>query len=207
MPSVIDSFKTIEPKDRAHWRKWLQRNHDRSPGVWLIYLKKSSGRQNLTVNDAVEEALCFGWIDSVVNAIDEISYKQVFTPRKKGSTWSKVNKERVTRLVAQGLMTPAGLVKIENAKKDGSWDKLTNVEDLVVPDDLAKILKDKRLEEKFQTLPISTRKQLLWYLASAKRLETRNERIDDIITIFLEGGTIQDILLRKKEQRRSKNSS
>jgi uncharacterized protein YdeI (YjbR/CyaY-like superfamily) len=130
----------VEVAGRAEWRAWLQRNHSTSPGVWLAVGKKGNSRTALTYDEAVEEALCFGWIDSVVNRLDADRFKQLLTPRKRGSGWARTNKERVGRLIAQGLMENAGLAAIEAAKADGSWHALDDVEDLVVPDDLAAAL-------------------------------------------------------------------
>lgn len=127
----------VEVACRAEWRAWLERNHSIFPGVWLAVGKKGNARTTLTYEDAVEEALCFGWIDSVVNRLDADRFKQLLTPRKRGSAWARTNKERVERLVAQGLMTEAGLAAVEAAKANGSWEAYDDAEDLVVPADLA----------------------------------------------------------------------
>jgi len=129
---------TYYAKDRKAWRKWLEKNHLVSDGVWLIYFKKDSGKTRVDYADAVEEALCFGWIDSTLNAIDEHSYMQLFTPRKPRSGWSKLNKERVEALIAQGLMMPAGYEKIELGKKHGTWHKLDHIESFTLPAELEK---------------------------------------------------------------------
>ena len=132
----LDELERIGAPDRASWRRWLKENHEGSPGVWLVYFKKASGKPSVSYDEAVEEALCFGWIDSLVNSLDEERYMQVYTPRKRGSVWSKPNKERVARVVAAGLMTEAGLAKIEAAKADGSWSLLDPVDALLEPEDL-----------------------------------------------------------------------
>ena len=134
--SRLADLPLVEVAGRAEWRAWLERNHSTSPGVWLAVGKKGNTRTTLTYDDAVEEALCFGWIDSVVNRLDADRFKQLLTPRKRGSAWARTNKERVERLVAQGLMTDAGLAAVEAAKADGSWHALDDVENLVVPGDL-----------------------------------------------------------------------
>ena len=131
----------VRPKSRKAWRDWLVKNHAASTGVWLVYAKKHSRLPSLTYNDAVEEALCFGWIDSKVNPIDDDFYMQIFTPRKPKSGWSALNKTRVERLLAAGLMTPAGLAVIKAAKNSGTWDARKHVEDLIVPPDLEKAIK------------------------------------------------------------------
>src|SRR3954467_6447493 len=112
----------IRPESRQAWRNWLEQHHASSTGVWVMYAKKQSGLPSLTYNDAVEEALCFGWIDSKINPIDDDFYMQVFTPRKAKSAWSALNKTRVERLLAAGLMSAAGLATIEAAKDSGAWD-------------------------------------------------------------------------------------
>ena len=111
--------RRVRPKSRKAWRGWLEKNHASSTGVWLVYAKKHSGLPSLTYNDAVEEALCFGWIDSKINPIDDAFYMQVFTPRKRQSAWSPLNKARVERLLAGGLMTPAGLMAERRALPPG----------------------------------------------------------------------------------------
>src|SRR6185436_13618655 len=112
---------TVQPKSRRAWRSWLQKHHAASAGVWLVYAKKHSGIPSLTYSDAVEEALCFGWIDSKINPIDDDLYMQVFTPRKAKSAWSALNKGRVERLMTAGLMAAAGLAVIKAAKESGAW--------------------------------------------------------------------------------------
>ena len=129
----VSELRRVRPKSRKAWRDWLEKNHASSTGVWLVYAKKHSGLPSLTYNDAVEEALCFGWIDSKINPIDDAFYMQIFTPRKLKSAWSALNKTRVERLLAAGLMTPAGLVVVKAAKSSGTWDATTHVEELTVP--------------------------------------------------------------------------
>ena len=118
---VSATFDTIAPPSRAAWRAWLAEHHADSPGVWLIIHKKNSPQPGVTYIEAVEEALCFGWIDSKTITLDATRFRQIFTPRKPRGTWAKSNKERVARLIEQGLMTPAGLAAIELAKANGTW--------------------------------------------------------------------------------------
>ena len=120
--SKIDQYGRFYARNRKEWREWLEKNYDTSPGIWLIYHKKCADKTCVSYDDTVEGALSFGWIDSKVNKLDDERYMQVFTPRKPKSIWSKINKQRVEKLIEQGLMTPAGLEKIETAKADGSWD-------------------------------------------------------------------------------------
>jgi uncharacterized protein YdeI (YjbR/CyaY-like superfamily) len=120
----LDSLELLEPADREEWGRWLEANHDRSPGVWLAVGKKGRQRTKLEYDAAVEEALRFGWIDSQVRRLDDDRFKQVFTPRRSRSIWAPSNKRRIERLLAEGRMMPAGLSAIQRAKENGSWDAL-----------------------------------------------------------------------------------
>jgi uncharacterized protein YdeI (YjbR/CyaY-like superfamily) len=135
MPKSVEMLDTIFAEDRKAWRAWLADNHAASPGIWLILSKKGSGKQRLTYDEVIEEALCSGWIDNIPNKIDSEKYKLKLSPRKPDSTWAKSNKDRVQRLIQQGLMTQAGLAKIESAKADGSWDLLNDIDDLKTPEE------------------------------------------------------------------------
>lgn len=180
--SKLDHFERFEARNRAEWHEWLLKNHESSPGIWLIYHKKNSKKSGISYDDAVEEALSFSWIDSKVNALDEERYMQVYTPRKPGSIWSKLNKKRVERLIENGLMMPGGLEKIEAAKKDGSWTFLDDFEDLVVPEDLKKALnRNKTTMRNFENFNDSVKKQILYWIASTKRDNTRNKRIEKTV--------------------------
>jgi uncharacterized protein YdeI (YjbR/CyaY-like superfamily) len=180
--SIINSYEQFYPKDRKAWRSWLGKNYDNKQGVWLVYFKKESGKPRVAYSDAVEEALCFGWIDSTMRPLDEERYMQLFTPRKPKSEWSKLNKQRVDKLIEQGKMTPAGLEKIEISKQNGHWEKLDHVEALLMPDDLAReIRKYKKALAFFETLKTTNKKYLLHWLNNAKREETRKKRIGEIV--------------------------
>ena len=137
---VSATFDTIAPPTRAAWRAWLAQHHADSPGVWLIIHKKNSPQTGVTYQEAVEEALCFGWIDSKTITLDETRFRQIFTPRKPRGTWAKSNKERVARLIEQGLMTSAGLTAIELAKANGTWTALDAGDEQIVPNDFADAL-------------------------------------------------------------------
>lgn len=178
----------VEPGDRVAWRAWLETNHAGSPGVWLAVGKKGNTRTALTYEEAVEEAVCFGWIDSTTQRLDAARYKQLFTPRKSSSTWSKSNKARVERLIAKGLMTPAGFAAVENAKANGSWNLLDDVDDLIVPDDLAAALEaDPQAARHFAAFPDSARKLYLYWIGNAKRPETRARRIAQTVRLVKQG--------------------
>lgn len=180
--SIFDQFEQVYASDRSSWRSWLEENHAGSPGVWLFFFKKGSGQPSVSYDEAVEEALCFGWIDSLMNPVDEQRYKQVFTPRKPGSRWSRLNKQRVEKLVAEGHMTPAGLEKITAAQQDGSWIILDAIEDLVLPDDLAAALAaNPAAEAGYQALTASQKKMILAWLHDTRNPEIRRQRIAQAI--------------------------
>jgi len=184
MPKYDDRFVNIRATDCAAWREWLTENHRTSPGVWLVYYKVKCGKPSVRYSDAVKEALCFGWIDSKVKSLDEESYKQIFTPRKTKSVWSKVNKGYIEELTAQKLITEAGIAKIEAAKEDGSWHRLDAVEALTIPADLAQALAgDKIADAYFASLSPSAKKASLYRIESAKRLETKLKRIAEIVSL------------------------
>jgi uncharacterized protein YdeI (YjbR/CyaY-like superfamily) len=170
----------FEPADRAAWRNWLDRNHSTSTGVWLIF-RKGAARQ-LTYDAAVEEALCFGWIDSTLNPIDASRYMQLFTPRKAKSGWSRINKARVLKLIAEGLMMPAGREKIAAAKRDGSWKALDAVESLKVPADFRAALDaNPDARANYDALTASGKKRYLHWINNVKRPETRARRVQDAL--------------------------
>lgn len=184
----IDKTNTFYAKDRKAWRKWLEKNHGISNGVWLIYYKKDSGKTRVSYADAVEEALCFGWIDSTLNPIDEHSYMQLFTPRKPKSGWSQLNKDRVEKLIADGLMTPAGMEKLEIAKHHGTWAKLDHIESFTPPPELENAFKtNKKAKAFFDSLAKTNKKYILYYISGAKKEETRARRVNEIIAAANEG--------------------
>ncbi len=201
MPTGIDKTNTYYAKDRKAWRKWLEKNHDTSTGIWLIYYKKDSGKTRVEYADAVEEALCFGWIDSTFNPIDEHSYMQQFTPRKPKSGWSKLNKDRVEKLIAQGLMTPAGLEKIEQAKQQGTWAKLDHIESLTPPPELEKAFKaNKKAKDYYDTLSITNKKYILYHLSHVKSIELREKRVNEVIAAANEQKMLDRFVVRKKKE-------
>jgi len=180
--TAIVELERLPFATRAEWRHWLAANHAKRLGVWLRFYRKSSAKPSVRYDEAVEEALCHGWIDSVVRSLDDESYVQLFTPRKPKSAWSRTNKERVERLIAAGLMTDAGLEKIEAARQSGSWTSLDSVEALEVPEDFRRALaRNRKARSNFEKLSPSRKKQLLYRINAARRPETRKKRIDEAI--------------------------
>jgi uncharacterized protein YdeI (YjbR/CyaY-like superfamily) len=182
MPKFEEQLENVYASDRSTWRSWLAQNHRISPGIWLIYYKVKSSQSSVRYSEAVKEALCFGWIDSKVKSLDEDRYKQIFTPRKPKSVWSKLNKQYIEELLAQGLLTEAGLAKIEAAKQDGSWNLLDAIEALTIPIDLQQALAAAEAADRhFAAFSNSVKKNILSWIDSAKRPETRQKRIEQTI--------------------------
>ena len=162
------------PDDKNDWRKWLELNHNKKEAIWLIFYKKKFPNYNLSWSESVDEALCFGWIDSVKRTIDSEKYKQYFSKRKAKSNWSKINKDKVKILIEQGLMDEEGFKSIEIAKENGSWTILDEVEALVIPEDLKEeFAKYKGSMEYYDSLSKSVKKILLHWVVSAKRDKTK----------------------------------
>ena len=169
---------SVHPKTRAEWRAWLSKHHQREDGVWLVTYKKSTGKPRIDYDEAVEEALCFGWVDSKPAKLDDERSMLYFAPRKPGTGWSKANKRRVEKLIAAGLMMPAGLAKVEAAKRDGSWWRLDCVEALEIPQDLAQALMDyPNAKRHFEAFPRSIKRGIMEWISNAKKSETRAKRI------------------------------
>lgn len=169
---------SVHPATRAEWRAWLEQNHARTDGVWFISYRKSAGKPRVEYAEAVEEALCFGWIDSKAGTVDDERTMLWMSPRKPGTGWSRLNKERIERLMADGRMAPPGLAKIQAARQDGSWTALDAIEALETPADLEQALASyPDAARHFAAFPPSARKQILQWIASAKKPETRAARI------------------------------
>ena len=179
--SALDDAPWVEADDRATWRAWLEANHATSRGAWLVTWRPRSGRVGLDYEAAIEEALCFGWVDSTGGRVDDDRGKLYFAPRKPRSGWAATNKARVERLIAAGRMAPAGLAAIERARANGSWEVLDSVERLEVPDDLAAVLEAHPPgAANFAAFAPSARKQMLGWVAFAQRPETRAARISQV---------------------------
>jgi uncharacterized protein YdeI (YjbR/CyaY-like superfamily) len=172
------------PTSRKNWRNWLQKNHATKQSVWLILYKKNSGNPSLTYAEVVEEALCFGWIDSKPNKRDEESYFLFIAPRKPKSGWSAVNKIRIKKLLLENKIAPAGLQKIETAKKDGSWFLLDRTEAMQMPVALKKALtKNKPALNNFNQFPPSAKKAIYQWIESAKTALTMQKRITETVNL------------------------
>lgn len=169
---------SVHPRSPEEWRAWLEDNHAREDGVWLITYKAATGKPRMDYDASVEEAICFGWIDSKPRKLDEERTMLWFAPRKSGSGWSRLNKERVERMMAAGRMAPAGFAKVEAAKADGSWTALDDVEALEIPTDLADALAGyEKAAQHFDAFPRSVKRGILEWIAGAKRSDTRAKRI------------------------------
>ena len=181
-PISPDGKEVLVPSSRSGWRRWLASNSERQDGLWIVYRKKTSSLDGPVYDDLVEEALCFGWIDSRVRRVDDDRVMQWFSPRRSGGLWSAVNKERVARLIASGHMTERGQAAIDLAKADGSWSQLDDVDALIVPHDLRTALQAvPDAEAAYEALSNSAKKQYLWWIHSAKRPATRASRIEETI--------------------------
>lgn len=178
------SLEQIHPETPSEWRAWLAANHSTSPGVWVVQWKRATGRRQMSYDELVEEALCYGWIDGRANPLDGERSMIMMTPRKPTSTWARSNKDRVERLIAEGRMTGAGLRVIEIAKANGSWTVLDDVDALVVPEDLAAALSgDEQARHYFEAFPPSAKKAILYWIKTAKRPETRQRRIVETVRL------------------------
>lgn len=183
-------MKTLEIEDREDWRDWLAENYDQESGVWLIYNKKETGLPSIGYDESVEEALCFGWVDSLIKKIDEQKYARKFTPRKDNSNWSAANKKRIAKMIRENRMTEHGLRKIEAAKELGNWNTPSGRPriEIEMTEAFADALKDHpKAEEHFNHLAPTYQKQYLTWIAVAKRSETKQKRIDESIRLLIEG--------------------
>ncbi|HET7725978.1 MAG TPA: YdeI/OmpD-associated family protein [Candidatus Limnocylindrales bacterium] len=182
--SALADAPRFQPRTREEWRAWLTANHATATGVWLVTWRRRAGvaEPSLDYEAQIEEALCYGWIDGIAGTLDERRSKLYFSPRRAGSGWAATNKARVERLIAEGRMQPAGLAVIERAKADGSWTLLDSVERLEVPGDLAAALAaNPAAGANFAAFPPSARKQLLAWVVTAKRPDTRTRRVAEVV--------------------------
>jgi uncharacterized protein YdeI (YjbR/CyaY-like superfamily) len=183
---LTDILNKIYLPTREAWREWLAENHCREQEVWLIYYKKHTGRPRVAYNDAVDEALCFGWVDSLVRRLDQDTYAQKFTPRKEDSRWSQHNINRADKLIASGKMTAAGMRKINAAKKNGNWFKPVRVPRFseVPVELLAALQENEAAQQNFNKLAASYKNQMIGWIVSAKKDETRQRRIREVIGLL-----------------------
>jgi uncharacterized protein YdeI (YjbR/CyaY-like superfamily) len=176
----LAEVERFQAETRGQWRAWLEQNHATSSGVWLVTFKKHSGQPHLDYGESVEEALCYGWVDSTSGKVDDLRSMRYHAPRKAKSGWAKPNKERIVRILEAGLMRPAGLAKIEAAKLDGSWTLLDAVEALEVPSDLEEALKEfPNASTNFAAFPRSVKRGILEWIVQAKKPDTRAKRIEE----------------------------
>jgi uncharacterized protein YdeI (YjbR/CyaY-like superfamily) len=176
-------IKALHFKDRRQWRKWLQDNHDKQPEVWLLHYKKKSTRISVGLAEAVEEAICFGWIDGKLKSIDGESFIVKYTPRKANSVWSRINRDRAQNLIKAGKMTEAGLAKIKEARKRGLWQNAyTNKKKDEIPADLQEALKqDEKARTNFQNFANTYRNMYIGWVVAARTAETRMKRIKEVV--------------------------
>lgn len=177
----MEITKTLYVTKRDEWRAWLEENHDTKNEVWLLFYKKHTGAPTLLYDDAVEEALCYGWIDSIVKRIDDEKYARKFTPRTKKSKWSELNKKRVKKMIKEGKMTEAGLAKIdERALSEKEVKK-----EVVIPPEIEKVLQaNEKVWEHFVNLAPGYKRQYIGWVMDAKREETRKRRLNELMTVL-----------------------
>jgi len=183
-------MKQVHVSTRGQWRKWLAANHDKEEnGIWLVFYKKETGKPSLEYGESVEEALCFGWIDSIIKRIDDEKYCRKFTPRKGGSRWSNTNKKRVEKIIKEGRMTGFGLAKIEAARKSGAWELDPQpVIGMDIPQELSKALeRNGKAREFFEGLAPTYRKHFIGWIVTAKRPETRAKRLKESLALLARG--------------------
>jgi len=184
MQSTCKKFEQFAPRDRRHWRAWLEKHHDDETEIWLVFLKKHTRKANLSYDDAVEEALCFGWIDGIKRSLDADRYMHRFSPRKPGSRWSVSNKARAERMIADGQMAPAGVRAIEHARANGTWQQpVSGPPEVTMPPEFDERLKaNDKAATFFASLAPSYRREYVAWVASAKRAETRLRRINEAMS-------------------------
>jgi uncharacterized protein YdeI (YjbR/CyaY-like superfamily) len=183
-------MKQVHVTTRSQWRRWLAEHHDKEEhGIWLVFCKKATGRPSLEYEESVEEALCFGWIDSVVKRIDHDQYCRKFTPRRDASGWSRINKKRAEKVIKEGRMTEFGLAKIEAAKRSGNWEENPRlvISTVIPPEISAALARNRTARDFFEKLAPSHRKHFIGWIAAAKRPETREKRIRQSLALLGRG--------------------
>jgi uncharacterized protein YdeI (YjbR/CyaY-like superfamily) len=186
---VSSMIKQLYVADREQWRDWLSKNHATKAGIWLIFYKKETSKPTIEYEAAVEEALCFGWVDSIIKKVDDARYVRKFTPRSDKSKWSPLNKKHVNKMIKEGRMTEIGLAKIKTAKKTGLWEKDGRPRiSFDMPPEFAKTLaRNKKAKENFDKLAPTYRKHYIGWIAVAKRQETKKRRIEESIALLEKG--------------------
>jgi len=187
MTEVFNGILAVYAESRSAWRTWLEQNHQTEKSVWLIIYRKQSNIPTVYYPEAVDEALCFGWIDSTPKKRDENSYYQFFATRNPKSGWSRVNKEKIAKLLEAGLMHPSGLEAITVAQKNGAWSALDEVENLVLPPDLLASMEANPLaSENWSKFSRSSKRGILEWISQAKKEETRKKRIEETVRLATE---------------------
>jgi uncharacterized protein YdeI (YjbR/CyaY-like superfamily) len=190
MVTSTSTSRRFTPRSRQAWRSWLQAHHAEHAEVWVVFYKRHTGKPTLSYNDAVEEAVCFGWIDGVKRSLDDQRYMHRFSPRQPNSKWSATNRERAERMIKAGLMVPSGLKMIRRAKRAGTWETepVAASKNASVPPELAaKLRRNARAARFFESLAPSYRRQFTGWINSAKREVTRRRRIDEAVALLARG--------------------
>jgi uncharacterized protein YdeI (YjbR/CyaY-like superfamily) len=189
---VLDHGERIHLETTEQWSAWLQEHQARPQGVWLVQWKARTGKPSIPYEEAVCEALRFGWIDSTYRSLDDERGMLWWSPRRKGSVWARTNKARVARLESEGRMTPAGRAVVEAAKADGSWTVLEPVEDLVVPEDLGSALEARSgARERWDALPATAKRAYLLWIVTAKQTATRARRVAESAALIAQGRRLE----------------
>ena len=192
MAEQVPDLPVMELASAEAWDKWLAKHHASSPGVWLKIAKKGTGVAAVTMPEVIETALCWGWIDGLRHRHDDVYFRQRMTPRKRGSRWSRINRDKAEALIAAGRMQPAGHREVEAARADGRWDAAyAGSSTMTVPDDLTRALRRNAAARRaFEQLDSRNRYAILYRIQDAKRSETRARRIEQFVTMLAEGRTI-----------------
>jgi uncharacterized protein YdeI (YjbR/CyaY-like superfamily) len=187
--AIKDEMKIVSFESPKEWEQWLDLNHDTSKGIWIKFFKKNSGKKAVTYDEALDVALCYGWIDGQVKSYDEKSWLHKFTQRRAKSIWSKRNTDHVMRLIKLGRMKPAGLKEVEAAKADGRWEKAYDSPGkMTIPDDfMKKLSKNKKAKAFFETLNRANMYAIAWRLQTAKKPETREKRMKTTLGMLARG--------------------
>ena len=175
-------------RSRRQWRAWLQKNHASAKELWVVFYKKHTGKASVAYDEAVEEALCFGWIDGIIKRIDDEKHMRRFSPRRRNSVWSELNKERARRMIAEGRMTEAGLARVAEAKENGRWDSaaVLRPEPQVPPELKEALARNARARRHFENLAPSYRRHFIYWIATAKRDDTRRKRTAEAVELLVQ---------------------